>query len=103
MHTRTKKLLVLVMVAALVCTTTGFPAFAQDQTRDGEGPSAEAMIADFLILRPLGFAAFLVGTAFFIVSLPFSWPGGNAGEARHHLMEKPASFTFARPLGQLDY
>ena len=102
MHRWSKRSLVLVMVAALVCTTTGFSALAQDQKLEGE-VTAEAMIADFLILRPLGFAAFLVGTVFFIASLPFSWPSGNAGEARQKLMEEPASFTFARPLGQIDY
>lgn len=39
--------------------------------------SAEAMIGDLLIIRPIGIAVTAVGTAVFIVSLPLSVPGGN--------------------------
>lgn len=72
---------------------------AQDQV-PGEQASAEEMIADFLLLRPLGIVATVVGTAFFIVSLPFSLPGGNTKAAFQRLVIEPAAFTFHRPLGR---
>jgi len=102
MHRWSKRSLVLVMVAALVCTTTGFSALAQDQKLEGE-VTAEGMIVDFVLLRPLGILATAVGTVFFIASLPFSGPSGNADVAFKKLVEEPARFTFARPLGQIDY
>ena len=98
----TKRSLVLVIVAVLVCMTTGFSALAQDQKLDEEA-TAEGMIIDFALLRPLGIAATGVGTAFFLVSLPFSVPTGSIGVAFRKLVAEPAYFTFARPLGKVYY
>lgn len=63
--------------------------------------SAEAMIGDLLILRPIGIAVTALGAAVFIVSLPFSVLGGNTKDAFHELVVDPARFTFNRPLGVL--
>jgi len=41
----------------------------------------------------------VVGTAVFIVSLPFSALGGNTKIACQKLVKDPAKFTFKRPLG----
>jgi hypothetical protein len=101
MHIWTKRLLVLVMVATLVFTTGGFSAFAQGQMMEDEA-SAESMMADFVALRPLGIAATGIGLVFFVASLPFSVPTGSTGEVFDRLVADPASFTFARPLGNID-
>jgi hypothetical protein len=69
----------------------------------GEDRNAPAMIFDLVLLRPLGLAGFAVGTAFFIVSLPFNLLGGNTGEAAQKLVVAPAKYTFTRPLGAEDY
>ena len=76
----TKRWLVLVMVAFLVCTTTGFSALAQDPSLEEEA-TAEGIIVDFVLVRPLGIISTAVGTAFFIASLPFSAPTGSIGVA----------------------
>lgn len=100
MHGWTKRSLVLVMVAVLVCTTTGFSALAQDDEFEKEA-TAESIIIDFALLRPLGIAASAVGTGFFIASLPFSLPTGSIGVAFRKLVAEPICFTFARPLGKM--
>ena len=102
MHGWTKKCMVLVMAVVVVCTTPGFSAFAQDKDLEGEA-TGEGMIADFVLLRPLGIGATVVGTVFFIVSLPFSAPSGSVGVAFQKLVVEPATFTFARPLGKAIY
>ncbi|MFB0521764.1 MAG: hypothetical protein ACETWD_10120 [Desulfatiglandales bacterium] len=71
-------------------------------TPPAEGATAEKMIADLLLLRPLGIVATVMGTAFFIVSLPFSVPGGNTKAAFQKLVTDPAKFTFDRPLGEVE-
>ena len=43
--------------------------------------------------------ATVIGTAFYIVSLPFSLAGGNAAEAGEALVVGPAMSTFVRCLG----
>lgn len=102
MNAWTKRLLVLVMVMALVSTTAGLSALAQDQNLTKE-TTAEEMIADLILLRPLGIVSTAVGSVFFIVSLPFSGPSRTADEAFFRLVADPATFTFARPLGNVDF
>ncbi|WP_022976344.1 hypothetical protein [Nevskia ramosa] len=63
-------------------------------------PSGMAMAADLLIARPLGLAATLLGTAVFVVSLPFQALAGNFADPAQSLVVEPATFTFTRPLGQ---
>jgi hypothetical protein len=64
-----------------------------------EAPPAYAMIGDLLIARPLLIAGTLIGTAVFIVSLPFSALGGNVEESADALVGEPGRAAFARCLG----
>jgi len=64
-----------------------------------EDPSAGAMVADAIIARPLLLATTVIGTAFYIVTLPFSLLGGNALDAGEALVVEPAKATFVRCLG----
>ncbi len=94
-----KKGLVLLVVGALILTLATLPVPATEQTTVQER-TTEEMIFDFVFLRPLGMLGTIAGSAVFVLSLPFSGPEGNAGEAARKLVVKPARFTFARPLGQ---
>ena len=58
------------------------------------------MAVDGAVVRPLGIGATVIGTAIWIVTLPFSALGGNAGDAAQALIVRPARFTFQRPLGE---
>jgi hypothetical protein len=71
-------------------------------TRRGDDVSAEAMIADGLILRPAGVLATIVGSALFVVTLPFSVPTRSVDKAAQKLVVDPARYTFVRPLGQIE-
>lgn len=102
MHGRTKRSLVFVMVAFLVCTTTGFSALAQEKEYE-EDATMEGMIVDFVFLRPMGIVSTALGTGFFFASLPFSVSTGSLGIAFKKLVAEPAIFTFARPLGDVNY
>ncbi len=66
----------------------------------GASGSAEAMVADVVIARPVGLVSTVVGSAVYVVSLPFSLLGGNEKQAREKLVKEPAEFTFKRPLGE---
>ena len=104
MCTLKKKSLVFLVAAALLFTWAASPALAKEkQYVTGEDRNAVSMMFDLVLLRPLGLAATVVGTAFFVVSLPFSILGGNTGEAAKKLMVEPAKYTFTRPLGAEDY
>jgi hypothetical protein len=104
MGTFRKQSLVFLLAAVLAFTWAASPALAAEKKYvTGEDRDAKAMMFDLVVLRPLGLVGFAVGTAFFIVSLPFSLLGGNTGEAAQKLVAEPAKYTFTRPLGAEDY
>lgn len=73
---------------------------ANETTEESNG--AGAMVLDAFLLRPLGLAATVLGTAMFVVTLPFSLPTRSADDAAKVLVVKPAEYTFARPLGEVE-
>gem|GEM_PF-1014291 len=66
--------------------------------RIDEPPTPMAMVGDVLT-RPVTAGITLLGTGLFLVTLPFSLPGGNAGQAGDVLVVKPFQATFLRCLG----
>jgi len=92
---RSKTLQILVSLMLIFSTVT-FTQQAVAAPIDETGP---AMAGDLLFARPIGLLATVLGSAAFVVSLPFTLLGGNVGEAAEVLVVKPAKFTFVRPLG----
>jgi hypothetical protein len=104
MRSYLKRVVVWTTLVALITVFSGSMALAQNaQTddRDRELKSGK-MIADALLVRPLGLVATVAGGVVFVVSLPFSLLGRNTGEAFDRLLADPATFTFTRPLGEFD-
>jgi hypothetical protein len=85
----------------LLLAATTWSAQAQDSHIDE--PSAAAMTADLLLVRPLSFGATLLGTAVFLVGLPVIAASNSTQQAAEKLIEDPMKYTFQRPLGQSSY
>lgn len=66
-------------------------------------PTAEAMLVDLVFLRPLGFAATVVGSVTFVAGLIFSVPTKSVDTAAKKLVVAPAKYTFVRPFGHTDF
>lgn len=81
--------LVLVMPAVSHAATEKL-----DQT-----PTMLSMVTDVVLTRPVMFVVTVVGSAAFVVSLPFSAAGGNIVETAEVLVVTPAMTTFVRPVG----
>ena len=106
----TKSWFFLLLIIPVLLTTT--PAVAREPVKlkaadkaneTTEAPNgAGAMVLDAFLLRPLGLAATVLGTATFLVTLPFSLPTRSADDAAKVLVIKPAEYTFARPLGEVE-
>jgi hypothetical protein len=101
MRSYLKRVVVWATLVALITVFSGSMALAQNDDRDRELKSGK-MIADALLVRPLGLVATVAGGVVFVVSLPFSLLGRNTGEAFDRLLADPATFTFTRPLGEFD-
>lgn len=83
-------------------TLTAGLASAADNDNDMtyRNVTADAAAADLLVARPGGLVATVLGTAVFIVGLPFTLINGSTEQAAQALVVEPAQYTFARPLGQ---
>ena len=78
------------------------PAPVLAQSAAGTGDRGTDMVLDLLILRPLGLLTTALGSAAFVVSLPFTLPSGSTGAAACEMVKEPFAYTFTRPLGDLD-
>jgi hypothetical protein len=79
------------------------PAHADSSANDPENnqtPSAGAMAADALLLRPLSLAGTALGVGIFLAGLPFELASNSVPAASHRLIVEPGAFTFTRPLGE---
>jgi len=88
-----------IIIAALVVASligNSVPAMAEGGSA---GDASVKMTVDAILGRPLGLAATAVGTALFIVALPFAALGGNVKPVAQTLVVDPFKFTFTRPLG----
>ena len=102
-QSRMRSGLVLIMAMLLLCATSLVHAVESTYTaKGGNDVSAESIIADGLLLRPAGVLATIVGSALFVVTLPFSIPTRSVDKAAQKLVVDPAKYTFVRPLGQVE-
>ena len=85
---------VLAITAALLISQ---PALSYET--GPHGPSGLDMAADLIVGRPVLLATTVVGTAIWLVALPFSALGGNVEESAEALVVGPAKATFVRCLG----
>lgn len=99
-------LLITVLLSATAFTTAqeaAKPDEAEEMSESlAEPDTAGAMVFDAILLRPLGLAATVLGTAAFVVTLPISLPTRSADDAAKALVVEPARYTFARPLGEVE-
>ena len=102
----TRFIKVAVVAMLTLCLLAQAPlAFAAEQRERQPALSAKRdvsgaeMAADLIFARPVGFVGLVLGTAAFVVSLPFTLPAKQVKEAGEKLVVAPAKFTFVRPLG----
>ena len=99
MHKMVKQSTVLFTLFTLLLVSTATPVFAGEPYQKSGERSGEKMAFDMVILRPAGLIGTAGGTFIYLISLPFSYIGGNHEEAFEKLVKKPADYTFKRPLG----
>jgi hypothetical protein len=99
MRNNAKSWVVFAVVVALIAMPFATSALAQEYFETKE-PSGDAMLYDTIVLRPVGIVATVVGSVFWLISLPFSAAGDNVDTATEKLVKEPAAYTFKRPLGE---
>ena len=99
MRKNTKSWVVFGVITALIAVPFATSALAQEYFETNE-PSGDAMMYDMIVMRPAGLVATVVGSAVWLISLPFSALGDNVDTATKKLVKEPAAYTFKRPLGE---
>jgi hypothetical protein len=90
MQKKLKEGWVLALIFALLAGSSAGAWAQSDAIAD------EYNMMDVLVARPLGIAAGIVGTAVFIVSLPFTIPTKSVDAAAEMFILEPFRFSFAR-------
>ncbi len=94
-----RRKMITALIISLVLLSINHPVFAGDHR--SHKPSAGAVVADAIVLRPVGFCGTVLGAAAFVISLPVSLPTQKTDEMSRTLVKKPYSYTFERPLGRM--
>ncbi len=84
-------LLMFILVSAVYCPDGWSQPISSSEKDD------ELNLLDLLIARPAGFAAGIVGTGIFVVTLPFTIPAGGVQKASKMLITDPFRFSLSRP------
>ncbi len=95
-----KRKMIAVLIISLLTVLINRSALAGDHHRSRKA-SAGAVVADAIVLRPVGFCGTVLGAAAFAISLPVSVPTKKTDEISKTLVRKPYSYTFERPLGKM--
>ncbi len=98
MHKRFRHSVIFFVTIALVFVSLNTGVLAQNQAEGGD-VEAGTMTFDLLLVRPFSALATLLGSAAFVVSLPFTAVGGSIEPAYEKMVKAPAAYTFTRPLG----
>ncbi len=100
-QSRLQKAGIAALVAAMMLSPAT-PALAQ-RAEPVTGDRGTDMAVDLILVRPLGIAATVIGTAGFLVALPFTVPTGSVGETAREWIGAPLEYTFNRRLGDFDH
>ena len=88
---RLGKLLLIFLTVLLVLGGSYSAGWAQEKTYNDR-----MNLVDLFIARPLGLVAAAAGTAFFIVSLPFTLPTRSVEDSFDMFVVQPWKFSFVR-------
>lgn len=73
-----------------------------DDDAPSSSPPGELIMFDALVLRPLGIFSMFVGLGGTIAATPWAASSNSDDRVRTELLEKPFSYTFCRPVGDLE-
>jgi hypothetical protein len=95
-----KRLMVIVLMIGLTASFSNFASAAGQAQRASTKPSAAAIAADLIVLRPVGLIGTLLGACGFVISLPVTIPTKKVDSIGQDLVIAPFHYTFERPLGK---
>ena len=99
MQYRVKHAVIVWIVISILALPLGATAWARNPFEAQKDTTAGFMILDLFLIRPVSLGATILGSAAFVVALPFTAPAGETGYSLEKLIKEPAQYTFSRSLG----
>jgi hypothetical protein len=97
-----KKFFLLLLTLSLVLGSLYSAGWAGDKYGRDDPVVHGWSVVDLLVVRPLGIAAGIAGSAIFVVTLPFTLPSGSVGNAASMFIVQPFQFSFMREVPDED-
>jgi hypothetical protein len=91
-----KRIILLLLAILLVIGSLSSTGLAGDKFRRDDPVKHGWSAMDLIFARPLAVAAGIMGTAIFVVTLPFTVPSGGVDEAANMFIVQPFQFSFVR-------
>lgn len=96
-----KQILVIFLTASLVLIpAVAFAGSTSHAPIDRESASLDIM-ADLLVMRPVGFIALIGGSLAYILTYPAAAVTKSVERSRQAFVTDPYNYTFVRPLGDI--
>lgn len=89
------------LLTTLCVVAIGLSSVAANAASESPSNPMEAA-ADALVIRPACLVATAVGSAVFVVALPWAAISKSVKKTANTLVVKPANATFTRPLGDME-
>lgn len=87
----------------ILCVSILFSSSVHANDMEREQPTAGMKVLDLLLVRPLSIVGSTVSTAFYIVTVPVTYPSGVSEAAARILVEAPWRYTGMRYLGDFKH
>lgn len=94
-----KKSMIFFVISAMMVISFSSGALAEEYF-EAKKPGGGDMMWDAAVVRPVGIVATVIGSAFWVISLPFTLLADDVDSATEKLVKDPARYTFKRPLGE---
>ena len=91
------------ILVIILCVSIPFSSSVFADDTELEQPTAGMKVLDLLAVRPLSIVVSTASTAFYIVTVPFTFPSGVSEPAARILVEAPWRYTGMRYLGDFKH
>jgi hypothetical protein len=88
------------LITTMCVLAVGFGSVTTSSALENGGPMEVA--TDALVVRPACLVATVVGSAVFVVALPWAAISKSVKKTANALVAKPANATFTRPMGDME-
>ena len=98
-----KTLVIALSILILFSSVAFADGMEREQPMEREEPTTGMKVLDLLVVRPLSIVGSTLSTAFYLVTVPITFPSGVSEPAARILVQAPWRYTGMRYLGDFKH